>query len=98
MAGRAAGGVVAARVRARDRPRPAGEPVRVERWHLPAERGAVRGSLGAAPGDDLPRRPGLVGVPQPRLGVGRRLDRIGPRLPALLSERAVTETETLSRS
>ena len=40
-------------------------------------------------GDDLPRRRGLVGVPQPRLGVGRRLV-VGEGLPALLAERSLT--------
>ena len=50
--------------------------------------GAVRRPVGSPTRHDLPRRRGVVGLPEPELGVGRRLD-LRQGLPAPLAERSL---------
>ena len=80
--------LVGARLRPRDRPRPAREPVRLGRPHEPPRLAPLPRSRarGRTPGRDHRRRRGHARVRAHRLGLGRPLER-HPRLPAPLGQR-----------
>ncbi len=66
--------LVAARLRARARPEPGAEPVRMERRCLAAGGRALPRSVGSSPRHGASPRSRLVGLPCRGVGMGRRLD------------------------
>ena len=87
VGGRRSGLVVEPRVRPRDRPQPAREPIRRLRQGTGRQEVAVRRALATAEGHG--DRGSRAGLPLDRLGLGRHLDRRHEGLHALLGERAV---------